>query len=252
MKKCLLCLITAIFVISSSAVFAQNKVIFAIGEWAPYTGKEMQGNGMASELVTAACNAAGLKAEYEFFPWKRAEAKVSEGSQLGTFPYKETKEREGRFLFSKTLFSSSFGIVTAKDNKKTAGFKYTKPEDLKSFSVGIVAGTDALKIPLEMAGVKVEEVTGVDQNLKKLEAGRIDFYIDDKAVIYQELKAGYGAEKMARFVFLDTNFGEKNDFKVMISTKHPESKAVMDKINEGLAKITDSGEAKKILIKYGL
>jgi len=235
-------------------VFAQETGIkFAIGEWEPYTGEKIAGNGLAAEIVTAACTAVGLKAEYEFFPWKRAENNVLTGTHFATFPYKELQERLADYWFSsEKLFSSNFGVLMHKKNAKTANFKHSKPEDFNNYSVGIVTGTDAIKLPLKKAGVKVEDVPTADQNLKKLEAGRIDFYIDDKAVIFQALKKTYTAEQMADFVFSGQGFGEKNDFKIMISQKYPNSKELMGKVNEGLNKIAETGEYKKILGKYGL
>ncbi len=244
---------TVLMLMSGLNVFAEEiNVKFATGEWAPYTGEKIAEHGMASEIVTAACKAVGLEAEYEFFPWKRAESVVAGGTHFGTFPYKELQEREGNFLFSETLFSSSFGIAMYKQNKGVSGFKYRTMDDLKNYTVGIVTGTDAIRLPLEKMGGKVEEVPGTEQNLKKLAAGRIDFYIDDKAVIYQALQQGYTPEQKAEFLFSEKDFGERNDFKIMISLKYPNSKEIMAKINEGLHKIKESGEQKSILAKYGL
>ncbi len=253
MKK-LLALYTSLFslMIYANGLAAEEEVKFSIGEWEPYTGEKIDNYGMASEIVAAACKAAGLKEVFEFSPWKRGEKTVLDGGSFATFPYKEIEERKNGYMFSTTLFSSNFAILIHKKNSKVSGFAYQKPEDLRPYSVGIVAGTDAIKIPLEKAGVKVEDVPTGDQNLKKLEAGRIDFYIDDKAVIYQALKKNYNAEQMAEFVFLESIFGEKNDFKIMVSLKYPDSKALLEKINGGIAKIAESGELKTILAKYGL
>jgi len=242
--------LSLLFVCSVSA--EETKVKFSIGEWEPYTGEKIDNNGMAAEIVTAACKAVGLQAEFDFSPWKRAENSVLTGTSFGTFPYKEIQERTADYLFSNTLFSSSFGILTHKKNAKTSNFKFTGAEDFKPFTVGIVAGTDAIKNPLVKIGAKVEEVPTGNQNLKKLEVGRIDFYIDDKAVIFQSLKKNYNAEQMSEFPFLESNFGDVNDFKVMISKKYPESQALLEKFNEGLKTIIDSGEHKTILAKYGL
>lgn len=242
--------LSLLFVCSVSA--EETKVPFAIGEWEPYTGEKIENSGMAGEIVTAACKAVGLQAVYEFVPWKRAENNVLNGSQFGTFPYKEMPERTANYLFSNTLFSSSFGILRHKKNSKTSTLKYEKADDFQGHSVGIITGTDAIKFPLEKAGAKVEEIPTGEQNLKKLEAGRIDFYIDDKAVIFQALKKNYNAEQMNEFEFLQSDFGEKNDFKIMISKQYKDSKELLVQINDGLEKIKESGEKKSILAKYGL
>lgn len=237
----------------AGSAFAQGVTVrFAIGEWSPYTGKSLPGQGMAVEIVTAACKAVGLTAAYDFFPWKRAESNVAEGSHFGTFPYKELKERQSGYLFSGTLFSSRFGILMRKSNSRTAGFRYSGVDDLRTYSVGIVTGTDAIRIPLENVGVKVEAVASPDQNLKKLLAGRIDFYIDDKAVIHQELQRNFSAQALDEVAFVETGFGERNDFKIMVSMRYPNSTALVARINDGLAMIRDSGELDKIMTKYGL
>ncbi len=230
----------------------ETKVKFAIGEWEPYTGKDMDRSGMAAEIVRAACNATGLQATFEFLPWKRAENQVMTGNYFGTFPYKEMVERMADYKFSTTLFTSSFGVLIHKNNARTKDFQFQKPEDLLSYTIGIVTGTDAIRTPLEEIGVQVEDVPTSSQNIKKLEVGRIDFYIDDKAVILQALRRIYNAEQMAGFVFLEGDFGDKNDFKIMISKKYPQNEVLLEKINEGINKIIESGEHKAILTEYGL
>lgn len=230
----------------------ETKIKFSIGEWEPYTGEKIENFGMATEIVTAAIKTVGLQGEYSFFPWKRAEYNVLRGTSFGTFPYKEIQARSTDYMFSNKLFSSSFGILTHKKNVKPSDLNLENVADLKGYRVGIVTGTDAIRIPLSEIGVAVEEApTGV-QNLKKLEVGRIDFYIDDKAVIFQAMKKNYNVGTIADFHFLKNDFGEKNDFKIMISKKHPESQALLDKINDGLTRIAESGELKSILAKYGL
>lgn len=253
MKTLRMFFVALLFGACAGNTFAQGTVVrFAIGEWSPYTSSSLPGQGMAAEIVTAACATVGLTAVYDFFPWKRAEANVAAGTHFGTFPYKELKERQSGYRFSGTLFSSRFGILMRKSSNRTAGFRYAGIEDLRSYSVGIVTGTDAIRIPLENVGVKVEAVASSDQNLKKLLAGRIDFYIDDKAVIHQELQKNFSPQTLHEVAFVETGFGERNDFKIMVSMRYPNSAALVERINDGLARIRDSGELERIMTKYGL
>jgi len=247
-----ICVLFAVILFTTSALAEETTLRFAIGEWLPYTGEKAVNYGMASEVVSAACKAAGLTAEYDFAPWKRSENNVLTAKNFGTFPYKAIESRMDKFLFSDTLFSNSFGIVMKKDNPKIAGFTYTKPEDFKGFNVGIIAGTDAIKNALKAVGVEVEEVQEAKQNLNKLEAGRIDFYIDDKAVIYQAITENYPGDKAGEFVFADNGFGETNDWKIMVGKDYPGAADILAKINGGLAKIKESGEFDTIMKKYGM
>jgi polar amino acid transport system substrate-binding protein len=233
---------------------ASDTVKFATGEWEPYTGQKMEGYGMVTEIVAAACSAAGIKAEYEFFPWKRAEANVEGGQVFATFPYQQIKEREDKFYFSDVLYTSGMGILMHIGNAKTASFEYSKPEDLKTFRVGIVAGTDAVKFPLQKIGCVPSETQSGDQNMQKLALDRLDMVIDDKAVLFQSLKNVFGSDpaKMAQFRFTKVGFGEASNYRLMVSKTYPGSKELLEKFNAGLKKIKSGGEYKNILKKYGM
>jgi len=240
----------AVVALAAAVCLPAQTVKFSVGEWAPFTGEKIDKNGMAVEIVQAAAAAGGLKATFDWGPWKRAEASVVEGTAFGTFPYTDIAERKGKFLFSDTLFSSSFAVLTFTGNPKSKAFAYTGLEAFKGLKVGVTAGTDAVKLPLEKAGALVEETPSLDLSIKKLELGRIDLIVDDRAVTFDALQKLFPGD--ARFVFLDKAFGDKTAFKVMASMKFPDAPALVKKFNEGLAKIQADGTYQKILARYGL
>jgi len=240
---------TFIFFLTSLSVLAED-IPFAIGEWEPYTGARMSQDGLATEIVTAACNAVELHCVFEFYPWKRAESLVENGSSFGTFPYQEMPGRFGRFQFSDKLFSSSFAILTHSTNTNTALFTYRNKESLKGHKIGIIAGTDAIKAPLGKLGITVEEVPTAYQNLKKLQSHRIDFYIDDRAVIIQALRTHFTGNQLAEFMLLDDSFGGSNDFKIMASKAYPKNQEILEKINAGLKTIRNNGTLDRLSGKY--
>jgi polar amino acid transport system substrate-binding protein len=227
---------------------------FAIGEWEPFTGQNMEGSGLISEIVTAACNAVDIKAEYEFVPWKRAESYVETGVCFATFPYMNIQERVGKFYFSDILYTSSMGILAHQGNARTANFTYSSPEDLKSFNLGIVVGSDAIKFPLERAGCRPIELRNADLNLKNLESDRLDFAIDDKTVLGYSNKKAYGSDsdKTNKFQFVKNVFIAISDYRLMVSVKYPNSQGILKKFNLGLKKIKTSGDYQTILMKYGM
>lgn len=235
-------------------LFAADRVRFAIGEWEPYTGQNMEAYGMASEVVTAACAATGLKVEYEFFPWKRAEANVQRGTHFATFPYQETADREPKYYFSDSLCRSTNGILLHRGNARIASFSYANPEDLKGFRVGTLAGSDAINLPLRNAGAEVEEVQNVEQNLKKLEMNYLDCVIDDRPVLHMAVKKLFGADlaKRSEFYLADKGFGGVTDYKLMVSRTYPNARDLLARFNAGLKLIKANGEYPKILKKYGM
>jgi polar amino acid transport system substrate-binding protein len=252
MKKIKLVLIIMMVFVGTVVSAEETKLKFAIGEWEPYTGAEMNKYGFAAEIVTAACKASGIKAEYEFFPWLRAEKNVAEKSHFGTFPYTITKEREEIYYISDALFKSSDAILMHKTNPKTKNFAFSKREDLKGFIVGTLLGSDGLTNPLKQAGVSVEVVSKVEQNLNKLDQDKIDFYIDDRAVIYQKLHKFFDKEKVKNFKFLEKDYSPPKPFYILVSKEYPNAKVLISKFNQGMVKIKESGEYKAILIKYGM
>lgn len=233
--------------------FAQPvTVAFSLGEWPPYVGEALPGKGMAAELVTAACAASGLRAEYAFFPWRRAEDNVLLGASFGTFPYRELPERTANYVFSSTLFSSSFSLVSLRSSPRMAAFRYSSIQDLRGLRVGVTAGTDALILPLRRAGIEVEEAQGPELSIRKLELGRIDVYIDDRAVLYQALVSALGRQRLGEFRIEERPFGDPNDFRVMVSRKYAGAEEILARLNAGLGLIRKSGEHARILARYGM
>lgn len=235
-------------------LFPADAVRFAIGEWAPYTEQGQARHGMAAEIVTAACLAAELQPEYEFFPWKRAEARVLDGSFFATFPYQETPERTRTFLFSEVICRSSNALLLHRGSSRMTPLSDAKIEDLKGLRIGTLAGSDAVALPLRQAGALVEEVQSVGQNLQKLEADRIDGIIDDRPVLYAALAAHCAGDpqRMDRFYFAERPFGHATEYRLMVSTRFPDSRRLLARFNTGLRKIRASGDYQKILRKFGL
>lgn len=229
---------------------AEQEVRFAIGEWAPFTGSNIVNFGAASEVVSAAAKAGGLKPVYVFVPWKRAEDIVSTGKVFATFPYRKTPEREEKYNFSDAIFNSAAGILRYSRNVKTK-INYKTINDLQPYVVGCTAGSEATINPLKVAKIRVEETTTFDTTLMKLASSRIDFAIEDKVVAFDAVKRIF-PEKINDFEFLENDFTPANSMHVMVSKRHPGSDETLKKFNVGLKKIKDDGTMKKIFSKYGL
>ena len=203
-------ILASILCLALSPLLAQAQEVelpLAIGEWAPYTGEKLADYGAATEIVTAACKAGGLKPKYVFSPWKRAEASVLDGANFATFPYLKTPERAETYEFSDPIFNSSIGIVRHTANAKTKDFKYKAIDDLKPFHVGTTAGTKAVADPLAKSGVVCEETAVLDQSVSKLQLGRIDFVIEERVATLDAIKRLYPGN-VDDFKFIDGDFKE--------------------------------------------
>lgn len=73
------------------------------GDYAPYTGEELPGGGLVTDLARRAFAQSGRQYAVRFMPWKRGYDGVVAGRFLATFPYVRTPEREREVLFSDPL-----------------------------------------------------------------------------------------------------------------------------------------------------
>lgn len=224
-------------------------VDFYIGEWEPFTGKYMKNGGLITAIVSEACRNSGINSKFKFYPWKRAEFSVERGESFATFPYQETNERKEMYLFSETIYTSSMAILYLKKRTSSIDLKHIRKEDFRNIRAGIIYGTDAVKHELEKLGAVVEEVQDVSQNFKKLEENRIDIIIDDVLVIKYSIAKLYGSDTL-KFEFSDKSFGNKANYKLMVSKKYPNSVQLLTKFNAGIRTIISNGTYNRIIRDY--
>ena len=229
-------------------LFSLPKVItLSTGEWAPYTSKNLPGNGFAAEVVTAILIEMGHEPEYKFYPWKRARVMVEQQKILATFPWSKTAEREKTFIYSESFGSSKTKLFYFKDKLKDVKFKELK--DLKKYKIGGTISYAYLEA-FSKAGIKVDEASSDELGFRKLKAGRVDFFACDELVGWQLIKKYFPGE-VANFGSLEKEISSDGEY-MIISKKNPDGKEFLKMFNEGLKKIKANGTYDKILRKYGI
>jgi polar amino acid transport system substrate-binding protein len=106
-----------------------------------------------------------------------------------------------------------------------------------------------LSSTLEKADLKFESTTSIDQSIHKLVAGRLDFCIDDRVVLYDAILRLY-PDEINHFKFLPKPFGKKTPTGLLVSRMYPKAKIILDKFNKGLVIIKQNGEYDRIVQKY--
>ncbi|MBN1501614.1 MAG: transporter substrate-binding domain-containing protein [Spirochaetes bacterium] len=244
-------LIIIIFFPSLAVISAEHKVPFAIGEWRPYTGENLENYGMASEIITAACDAVDLVPEYSFYPWRRAELYVEQGKSFATFPFADVPERKENFYFSNVIVSSSISVLKYKKNKKTLNFIFKQVKDFSGYNIGTTIGSLRITAPLKNDKINYEETDNFDLSLLKLQAGRIDFIIDNEVVMIDSIRRIF-PENTDDFEILDRDFVSAVNYKIMVSKKYPGSINLLKQFNSGLEIIRKNGTLRQIYRKYGI
>lgn len=245
-QKTRITFLCAVFLACGGVGGMAQELTAAVGEWPPYTGSELQHNGMAAEIVRAAAAAAGLEVELVFLPWRRAESMVAAGEFFATFPYQFTREREENLIFSDILFTSNFIVACRKEALIVGDHRYSSPDGFRGLRVGVISGTDAVYLPLAESGARVVEVQDPRQLVKMLQLGRLDFVIDDERVFLLALYL----EKASDIGILGEPFGKPAEFRLMASRLYPDSQAILDRFNFGIAEIQAAGTLTDIINRY--
>jgi len=84
----------------------ENTIQLAIGEWPPFTSKDLKYYGIAARLVAEAFLLEGIQVEYGFFPWARSFLLAKEGTWDGTAIWSRQPDRVQDFYFSDTVVDS--------------------------------------------------------------------------------------------------------------------------------------------------
>ena len=241
------------FIILSSVAFADSKtIILAADPWCPWNCDDENKPGIAVEMAKAIYEPLGYKVQYVSISWSRAIDEAVKGHVTGLIGADRSIPEIKDFIFPKAAISHFDDVYVLKAD---SNFVYKGLDTLKGKTLGIVAnyhfGDDIGKYMEDNYNNSqiVSQVTGVDgarQNLKKLMEGRIDMYFDDKYVIL------YNAQQLgiADQIKIGGTLKEDLDHYIVFSPALPDAKKLAKLYDEGVAKLKNSGEYKKIVAKY--
>lgn len=205
--------------------------------------------GFMIEIAQQSLAKAGHTVDYALMPWERALYSAQKGQidcVVGAY-----KSDAPDLLFPE----SSQGVDTvAAYVKKGNPWRYSTVEALKSIKLGGISGYgygDEIDAYIEKNPTHVQLTVGetaLDQNIKKLLAGRIDVLIESPAVFDAKLKE---LKQENQFEQAGTLSDVENLY-IACSPVKESSKTYIKLISEGTEALRQSGELAKILAKYGL
>jgi polar amino acid transport system substrate-binding protein len=182
MKKSLWILLCLALV--ASGLCAQAKVVSLTSlEWPPYTDAAMKDMGASAAVATAAFKAMGYTLKIDFYPWNRAVSNATNDSRyIGYFPEYYSKENEADFIYSASIGKGPLGFVERKD----APVAWSKLDDLKSITIGVVSGyinTAEFDDMVAAKALKVDPATDDTTNIVKVANKRIPLAVIDPNVL---------------------------------------------------------------------
>ena len=142
----------------------------------PYSfAHEGKAKGIDVDMLRIAAERLKLDIEIVPLPWKRVLALVEKGELPLAMPLFRTPQRERFALFTGPVHFSQSGLFVRRDHR----FPFTDIGDLAGKRIGLSRGfitQDELDHAIRTGQVIAEEVGSIEQNLRKLLAGRIDAF----------------------------------------------------------------------------
>jgi polar amino acid transport system substrate-binding protein len=234
--------ILAIILGWANLLYAQT-VTFVLGEWEPFTGETIDGYGKTAQVVTKACEKAGLTCEYEFMGWPRANSMALQGHAIGTFPWFANKKRKEQFIFSKESVSAGENVFFYTKNvafPKNWENNFSVLNGLPIVSVGVYTVSEDLK----KAGVDFHKVSASKKAWDMIRAGRKKVFPDDIQVGRSECKKY--VPKICDTLKVSKPIN-KSPMYIMFSRVADNSKVIQEKLDKALAEMKKNGEYDAIM-----
>jgi ABC-type amino acid transport substrate-binding protein len=235
---------------------AESRVLrLASLEWEPYIGSSLPAQGYAAEVVRTACARKQVQVEIDFLPWARALMLARRGEYHGVFPEYYDPSREAEFTFSAPFPGGAVGLY----KRRFSPIRYASDprtdlegalRSLTNYRIGVVR--DYLNNPVFDAAtyLRKEDAASDEVNLRKLYFGRVDLVFVDRLVAEHLLKT-HLSDYHDTLEMLEPPIEDKPLY-VAYSRKAPDTEALRQACDAGLAEIGSDGTLAQIRAKHGL
>ena len=195
--RAIVALLLAAALAASSPALAAGRITLLTEENAPFNFTEGGVlKGVAVDLIVAAMKETGQAlspAEIQVVPWARAydAARNLPGTML--FSMARTRERESLFAWVGPIYKAQIGLVAAKGRK----IRVSSPADLQAYTIATVrdGAPEQLLVSAGVPERSLDRGNGIEANLKKLLAGRVDMVaFNIPAVRYNLARLGANPE----------------------------------------------------------
>ena len=243
MPRILLFTLTLFFAACSFA--APQEIELANGEWPPLLGANLPQYGYASQIVSRAFALENIQVKYQFYPWKRSLDVARSGKVNGSLLWIDSTERRQDFLYSQPVYRSKVVLFFHRDRP----IYWSQLNDLKGHRLGLTHGYfygEALTQLIQSQQLQSDIGNNDAQNFAKLLAKRIDAFPCEEAVGMHLIRHNLGSKALEQ-LNISTQIIHEEPMYLLISRKTPNAELLLQRFNQGLAKMQASGELNAIL-----
>ncbi|GAW29317.1 basic amino acid ABC transporter substrate-binding protein [Carboxydocella sp. ULO1] len=222
----------------------QKIVVGTDAAYAPFeyveegTGKIV---GFDAELMQAIGEAAGLEVEMKNIGWDGLIPGLKSGSVDAVISAMTiTEERAREVSFSEPYFKAVQYIAIKE------GAPYSKPEDLVGKKIGVQLNTTGHFAAEKIPGVNKADIRTFDTTpaaLTELVNGGVEAVVADSPVVLEFIKKNPNA----KVTYFDPKFPQEDNYGIAVKKENTE---LLNKINEGLKKVKESGKYDELYKKY--
>lgn len=227
-----------------------KQLTIAIGEYPPFSGQQLEQQGIVPRIIRAAFATQDYTVKFEFMPWGRSFKAAKLGRYDAAAYWFCTPKRAQTFHCSEPLYYEATYFYY---HKRKPLQTWSTLEDLEDFIIGATQGYSYTAEFWQLAKkqkLNVDEVTSDLQNFKKLIKGRIDLFPIAKIPATHLLKQHFSAEDIEQISFNNKPLLTKSSH-LMFLKDNPNSKQLLALFNQGLESIKRSGQYDAILSSVG-
>lgn len=235
-------------VISTDSAAQSDVNLVSGNDYAPFTDQSLPQGGLATAVVSEAFNQIGLKTAIDWKPWKRGFLETKEGRYIGTFPYIPTDERKQDFLYSAPVFTETYvALSNAKDKNN-----YLSYEDMKGRTICRPVGyaiADKIESNLENWNISLFQPRDMAGCMRAI------MNLPNHVVILNRLQAAEELKKPENDLSLIKIHPIKEQgftLHFIVSKKRQDAHVWINRFNDGLKKVKQSGSYARLMEKFGL
>ncbi|UTH75739.1 ABC transporter substrate-binding protein [Chromobacterium sp. IIBBL 290-4] len=219
---------------------AAVELLISTGEYAPWSGEKLQGDGFVNRVVREAFAREGIAVRFDYLPWARALESLRNGSVQASSFWFDDPVKAKEFLYSAPISEHREVLFHRKDR---AVPNWQKLSDLNSLRFGSTRGysyTVEFRQLARQGLLAVEEADDDRVNLLKLLAGRIDLFPLDEFTGWQ-LLASDAFPRGAHDLITTETKPFSVQYGHLLMRRSPANAQLMARFNAGLAKLRADG-----------
>ncbi|MNF39065.1 Bacterial extracellular solute-binding protein, family 3 [compost metagenome] len=211
----------------------------ATGEFQPYVGESLPGQGLSSQIVQLAFETAGYQTLLVFMPWRRAAAQTGAGHYDGSYPWAMNDERKLRFLYSQPIYQGQIRFFA----RRSGSLADTSQWYDKTLCIPDGWDTTQLQQPITHYRFKLERPSGIENCLLMVGNGRVDLTAINPMVgasLARKLQVEHKISPVGEVIATDLNY-------LIVPRSLPNAGKLIEDFNKGLQRIRDNGRYEQIL-----